>query len=168
MSITVNELNNFSTENYKGIPVNYNAEDLSFIAKQGEQATDNEYYDPETNFRFVYIRDNRLLAIDESNLIAKRLAANYRISLATPPLVNFAFDLAFVRKATIPAPAAVTLMTALRAIGYGGPEVVNLAQANMYLLTIEPAVPAYMKVYASGTPQTVASLIWANVFSTLS
>ena len=98
MSITVNELNNFSTENYKGIPVNYNAEDLSFIAKEGEKATDNEYYDPETNFRFVYIKDSSLLAIDESNLIAKRLVAEYRISLATPPLVNFAFDLAFIRK----------------------------------------------------------------------
>ena len=76
MSITVNELKNFSIENYKGIPVTYNAEDLSFIAKEGEKTTDNEYKNLDTNFRFVYIKDSSLLALDESNPIVKKISDN--------------------------------------------------------------------------------------------
>ena len=126
MSITVNELTDFVTTNYVGKFVSLNIEDLSFIARQAEKDSTNAFYDDATNFRFAYIKDNTLLALDESNPVVQRLAATYRIELAKPPLTEFAFDLKFTARPVGPPP--MTLMLALRAVGYQGPEVVRLAQ----------------------------------------
>ena len=85
------------------------------------------------------------MLLDESSPVVQRLAATYRIELATPDLTGFVFDLKFTARPAGPPPVA--LMPALRAVGYQGPEVVKLAQVGMYLLTIEPAVPAFVKYF---------------------
>jgi len=158
MSITVDELNDFVATSYAGKTVAYNVEDLKFIAKRAEASPNNTYYDGERNFRFAYIRDINILALDEGNLEVKKLAAAYRITLANPPLVNYPFNLAFTSRSS--GPPAVKLMEALRAIGYQGPEVVDLAQINMYMLAIAPPVPAYIKYNYQGPALAMAKDVW--------
>ena len=92
--------------------------------------------------------------------MAQKLTASYTIALANPPLANFPFDLAFFRRGVTPAPPAVKVMEALRAIGYTGPEVINLAQVSMYITKITlPSLPAFIGCTWSGT-QALAVNTW--------
>jgi hypothetical protein len=86
----------------------------------------------------VYLSSVRLLVLDESNALPKKLSSAYSISLATPPLVDFDFDLAFVKKGVTPAPAAIKLPEALQQIGYSGPRVTDLNMMNMYVISFPP------------------------------
>ena len=122
---TVNELRDFVIENYTGSLVTANIEDLRFISQRAFAVEDRTFYHRSKNLRFVYLTSNSLLAMDESNPLVKKLAETYIISLATPPLINFEFDLAFVRKNVSPAPPANKLSEALQQIGYSGPRVTN-------------------------------------------
>ena len=145
MSIAVNEFNDLAIEDYNGTLVTVKVEDLRFAEREADISPDNMFYDQSRNLRYAYISAGTLLVIDESNRVAQTLTAAYTIALANPPLVNFPFDLAFFRRGVTPAPPAVKLMEALRAIGYTGPEVINLAQVNMYMTKITlPSLPAYL------------------------
>ena len=95
---TVNELRDFVIENYTGSLVSANIEDLRFISQRAFADLDKTFYHRRKNLRFVYLTSNSLLAMGESNPLVKKLAETYIISLATPPLINFEFDLAFVRR----------------------------------------------------------------------
>jgi len=145
MSIQVNELRDLEIENYNGNSVTVNVEELRFAEREADISPDNMFYNQSKNLGYVYISAGTLLVFDASNPVVRKLAASYTIALANPPLVNFPFDLAFFRRGVTPAPAAVRLMEALRAMGYTGPEVVKLAQINMYMTKITlPSLPAFM------------------------
>lgn len=136
MSIPVNELSDFSIENYNGAAVSVNIEDLRFISRVADAAADNTFYHRNKGLRFVWLSATSVLVLDDSNPLLQRLAASYTISLATPPLVNFPFDLAFVAKGVTPAPAALKLNEVLQALGYQGPPVTNLEQISMYKVAL--------------------------------
>ena len=98
MSINVDELNDFEIRNYNGTNLAINVEDLRYIQSKANLTLTKSFYDVNTNLRFVYLSNANVLVLDESNPVTKKNATSYRISFATPPLVNFEFGLAFVKK----------------------------------------------------------------------
>ncbi len=91
----------------------------------------------------------RMLVLDESRPLVKKLAENYNITLAQPALVNFEFALAFVKKGVTPAPAAIKLSEALQQVGYSGPLITQLEQISMYVVAFGESVEAIEKPAAS-------------------
>jgi hypothetical protein len=136
MSIPVNELSDFVIQNYNGAVITINIEDMRFIARQADAAADNSFYHRNKGLRFVWLSATSLLVLDESNPLIRKLTAAYNVSLATPPLLNFPFDLAFIAKTTTPS-AALKLSEALQNVGYQGPMITNLRQVDMYIAALE-------------------------------
>jgi len=136
MSIPVNELKDFTIQNYNGAIITINIEDMRFIARQADADANNTFFHRNKGLRFYWLSATKLLVLDESNPLVAKVSARFNISLATPPLSNFPFDLAFVAKTT-PPPAAVKLADALQAVGYQGPMITTLKQVNMYIAELE-------------------------------
>ena len=132
MSINVDELNDFEIRNYNGKNLAINIEDLRYIQSKANLTLTNFFIDINTNLRFVYLSNANVWVLDESNPVVKKIATSYRISLATPPLVNFEFGLAFTQSDVTPAPAAIKLRDELQTIGYNGALVTELKQIDMY------------------------------------
>ena len=148
MSINVTELNDFTIRNHNGSLITINIEDLRFIQSQANVASGKSFYQRDTNLRFVYLSTSQLLVLDESSPLLKKLTSSYNISLATPPLVDFDFGLAFTKKDVTPTPAAIKLRDALQVIGYNGPIVSDLNTINMYIIIL-PVTEALIKPAAS-------------------
>jgi hypothetical protein len=148
MSINVDELNDFEIRNYNGKNLAINIEDLRFIQSKANLTLTKSFYDVNTNLRFVYLSNANVLVLDESNPVTKKNATSYRILIATPPLVNFEFGLAFVKSDETPAPAAIKLRDVLQNVGYNGPLVTKLKQIDMYYLNL-PVTEALSKPAAS-------------------
>ena len=148
MSINIDELNDFEIRNYNGKNLAINIEDLRFIQSKANLSITKSYYDINTNLRFVYLSNANVLVLDESNPVTKKIASSYRISIATPPLVNYDFGLAFTKSDETPAPAAIKLRDALQNVGYNGPLVTKLKEIDMYYLNL-PVTEALLKPAAS-------------------
>jgi hypothetical protein len=138
--LPVTELADFAIQNYNGSIVSVNIEDLRFISRQADAAADNTFYHQNKNLRFVYLNAARLLVLDESRPLVKKLAQTYNISLAPPVLANFEFALAFIKKGVTPAPAAIKLSEALQQVGYSGPLITKLEQISMYVVAFGSSV----------------------------
>ena len=76
--LPVNELADFAIQNYNG----------SNPKLQADAAADNTFHYKNKSLRFVYLNAARLLVLDESHALVKKLAETYRIALAQPALVN--------------------------------------------------------------------------------
>ena len=148
MSINVDELNDCEIKNYNGKNLAIDVEDLRFIQSKANLTLTKSFYDVNTNLRFVNLSNANILVLNESNPVTKKIATSYRISLATPPLVNFDFGLAFVKSDETPAPAAIKLRDVLQNVGYNGPLVTKLKQIDMYYLNL-PVTEALSKPAAS-------------------
>lgn len=130
---TITELNNFDVENHIGRRVSLSIEDLRFVMKKSIADSYSSF--SHKGFTFFWISGTKLLAVDELFPLNKSIISSYKVALATPPLVNFEFDLAFVAKVT-PPPAGIKLSEALQVVGYQGPRVTKLSQLKMYMLEL--------------------------------
>ena len=89
MSINVTELTDFTIRTYNVSIVTINIEDLRFIQNQANLASDQSFYQRDTNLRFIYLNTSQLLVVDEGYPLLKKVFIIIYYNTSNTPTSGF-------------------------------------------------------------------------------
>ena len=132
--VVISPLNSFEYIKHNGKYVGLSYDDAQQLKNELTYPRDTVLFGDLT---FCFITDKVMLMVDSAQPFNKQILEKYHITLATPPLLSFDFQLEFTPKTPeSPPQAAIKLSEVLQILGRSGPRLTDVAEINMQFVSL--------------------------------